>query len=87
LLAVVTIRAGINGRRYREPTPRDLEAYRTADVLLKERWSGGVADLPAVPTDELPLMSGVFNVPIYGHTTWASLFNARQLRLSSFRIL
>ena len=32
----------------------------------------------AVPDEQLPLMSGVFNVPIYGMHTWGDLFNARQ---------
>ena len=31
-----------------------------------------------VPDESLPLMSGVFNVPIYGLTRWGDLFNARQ---------
>jgi adenine-specific DNA methylase len=31
-----------------------------------------------VPDEPLPLMSGVFNVPIYGLTRWGDLFNARQ---------
>ena len=31
-----------------------------------------------VPDEPLPLMSGVFNVPIYGLTRWGDLFNPRQ---------
>jgi adenine-specific DNA methylase len=31
-----------------------------------------------VPDEPLPLMSGVFNVPIYGIKTWGALFNSRQ---------
>ena len=34
--------------------------------------------MSAVPDEELPLMSGVFNVPLYGINTWGDLFNARQ---------
>ena len=31
-----------------------------------------------IPDEELPLMSGVFNVPLYGMHTWGDLFNVRQ---------
>jgi putative DNA methylase len=31
-----------------------------------------------VPDEEIPLMSGTFNVPLYGITKWGDLFNARQ---------
>jgi adenine-specific DNA methylase len=38
-----------------------------------------------LPEEELPLMSGTFNVPIYGINTWGKLFNERQkLSLVSF---
>lgn len=43
---------------------------RLASILREE------PDL--LPHEILPLMSGVFNVPIYGHSTWGSLFNSRQ---------
>ena len=31
-----------------------------------------------MPDELLPIMSGVFNAPIYGHGTWGSLFTSRQ---------
>ncbi|MFW6275365.1 MAG: DUF1156 domain-containing protein [bacterium] len=34
--------------------------------------------LSPLPDEELPLMSGVFNVPIYGYDNWGKLFNQRQ---------
>jgi putative DNA methylase len=68
------------GKTYRLPTERDLEAYRAAEAILeqkrarlREEWG-----TDPVPDEPLPLMSGVFNVPIYGLTRWGDLFNPRQ---------
>jgi len=74
LVAVVSVKAGQPGRLYRLPTRADLDAVERANTAVEEYISSG-----RVPTDTLPLMSGVFNAPLYGHTTWASLFNSRQL--------
>lgn len=35
--------------------------------------------LSLIPDEALPVMSGVFNAPIYGCNTWGSLFTPRQL--------
>jgi putative DNA methylase len=73
LLAVVT--SDINGKKeYRNPSQADAEATQRA-ILLAD----SAALQSQVPDAELPLMSGVFNVPLYGHTTWNSLFTPRQL--------
>lgn len=77
MLAVVTLRSGETGRNYRLPTPRDLQACKSAEAKLAE-MEANASELSLVPTDTLPLMSGVFNAPIYGHTTWGSLFTHRQ---------
>jgi adenine-specific DNA methylase len=73
-MAVVSVKAGQQGRFYRLPTRADLDAIEKANTAVDEHVSNG-----RVPADILPLMSGVFNAPLYGHTTWASLFNSRQL--------
>lgn len=83
MLAVVTLEpGGGTGRRYRLPAERDYEAVRNAQLRvakLVEDWErGGKQGLCPVPDESLPLMSGTFNVPIYGINRWGDLFTARQ---------
>jgi putative DNA methylase len=82
LLAVVTLKPGEQGRHYRLPTERDYEAVRRAQerlaAILEESERGGKQGLCPVPDEPLPLMSGTFNVPIYGMNRWGDLFTARQ---------
>jgi putative DNA methylase len=80
LMAVVLHHPKRTGKTYRLPTERDLAAYRAAEAILeqkrarlREEWG-----TDPVPDEPLPLMSGVFNVPIYGLTRWGDLFNPRQ---------
>jgi len=80
--AVVTLRPGEPGRHYRLPTAADYAAVRESQQRLQamlEEWeNGGGQGLCPVPDEPLPLMSGVFNVPLYGMNTWGDLFSARQ---------
>ncbi|MBI4322282.1 MAG: DUF1156 domain-containing protein [Chloroflexi bacterium] len=69
LLAVVDRNA--DGKNYRLPTLMDVEAVERARRFA-DRGS-------ILPSTELPLMSGVFNVPIYGMDRWDLLFSSRQL--------
>ncbi|MYD00429.1 MAG: DUF1156 domain-containing protein [Gammaproteobacteria bacterium] len=46
--------------------------------LLDEWEAGGKQGLCPIPDEPLPLMSGTFNVPLYGINTWGDLFTARQ---------
>lgn len=78
LFAVVTTRPGQTGRFYRLPTERDLEAAQAAATELARRERAHRSGLRLVPDEPLPVMSGVFNAPIYGHNTWGSLFTPRQ---------
>lgn len=82
LLAVVTIRPGQTGRQYRLPTERDYEAVRRSQEhvsrLLCDWEKGGKRGLCPIPDEALPLMSGTFNVPIYGMNRWSDVFTARQ---------
>lgn len=79
LLAVVTLRDGEPGRHYRLPTDADYAAVWKAQQRLKfvaatKREDG----LSPIPDEPLPLMSGTFNVPLYGMNSWGDLFTARQ---------
>ena len=78
LLCVVTTRPGQPGRLYRLPVNEDLEALRAAGEELARLEVGHEGSLSLVPDEHLPVMSGVFNAPIYGHDTWGSLFTPRQ---------
>ena len=80
MVAVVTHMPGTAGKRYRVATDADLAIFRSAETCLAEKWETLMLEwgMNPVPDEELPLMSGVFNVPIYGIHTWGDLFNARQ---------
>ena len=83
MMAVVTFRPGERGwRHYRLPTDADYAAVRKAqarvDRLLGEWEAEGSQGLCPVPDEPLPLMSGTFNVPLYGINAWGDLFTARQ---------
>jgi len=60
-----------DGKSYHSPTMTDLAAVEKACKDLNRT--------DVLPPIELPLMSGVFNVPIYGVTRWDLLFSSRQL--------
>ena len=72
--------SGLRGKRYRVATEADEQVYRQAEAGLQEKRKRLMLEwgMDPVPDEPLPLMSGVFNVPLYGMTTWGSLFNARQ---------
>jgi putative DNA methylase len=72
---LVVVRRGENGKTYRVPSSRDL-SLATSAVQVVQRG-------PLLQNAELPLMSGVFNVPIYGMTRWDLLFSSRQLLAAS----
>ena len=78
MVAVVLSRP--QGKTYRLATERDVEFYKKAEEYLEEKrktlWEEWGID--PVPDEEIPLMSGTFNVPLYGFTKWGDLFNSRQ---------
>ena len=82
MTAVVTLHPGQAGRHYRLPTDVDYAAVRRSQARLVEilgEWErGGKQRLCPVPDEPLPLMSGTFNVPLYGMNSWGDLFTARQ---------
>lgn len=66
-------------REFRLPDQNDFAAAAKANVLLRHLEETYEGDIPMLPREPIPLMSGVFNAPIYGHDTWESLFTNRQL--------
>ncbi len=84
LLAVVTLREGEQGRRYRLPGKRDYDAVREAMLRLQEmnrtRLFNGLSPVPDEPT---PAGGGsgagrAFSVQKYGMMRFGDLFTARQ---------
>ena len=82
MIAVVTQRPGVPGRVYRPPTEADYAAVHEAKSRLAgilDEWErNGRQGLSPIPDEPLPLMSGTFNVPLYGMNKWGDLFSARQ---------
>ncbi|HPD57790.1 MAG TPA: DUF1156 domain-containing protein [Smithellaceae bacterium] len=85
LYCVVSVIQGQDGRHYSIPSNLQIDAYKKALIDFrhsKQRHEDGYS---LFPNEYLPAMSGVFNAPLYGHNTWGSLFNARQiLALSTY---
>ncbi len=79
LCCIVSTHDGLRGRFYRVPNERDEQRLTDAIAALDIRFLNRTDSSQFVPTETLPLMSGVFNAPIYGHNTWRSLFAPRQL--------
>lgn len=79
LTTVVVKREGEQGRTYRLPMKADFRAIEKATIELRRMEKAHADALSLVPNETLPLMSGVFNVPIYGMVTWGDLFSHRQL--------
>lgn len=66
------------GRCYRLPNENDLTAAVQASKEMLKQSNIQINNLKPLPDEVLPIMSGVFNAPIYGHKTWGSLFSPRQ---------
>ena len=87
MTAVVTLKPGETGRRYRLPTDADYAAVyraqsRLADLLDEWEISGKQGPCP-VPDEPTPAGGGsgagrAFSVQRYGMLQWADLFTARQ---------
>jgi adenine-specific DNA methylase len=80
MVAVVLHHPKKQGKIYRISNEEDLKVFMEAENCLKKKrtklmnkWG-----IDPVPDEEIPLMSGVFNVPIYGMHKWGDLFNSRQ---------
>ena len=80
MIAVVLHKPGTQGKRYRLATEEDVKIFEEAEKYLEEKRQKLLEEwgIDPVPDEEIPLMSGTFNVPIYGFTKWGDLFNSRQ---------
>ena len=79
LFCVVTTRSDEQGRFYRLPNERDLEAVRKAAKELAKRAKAHHGSLPLIPQEKLD-MRGIRHtwVMIYGIDAWGDLFSPRQ---------
>jgi hypothetical protein len=94
MLAVVTLKEGEQGRRYRLPSDQDYDvvlcAMKRLDQIVATRQPGG---LSPVPDETTPAGGGsgagrAFSVQKYGMMTFADLFSGRQqVALATFAIL
>ena len=83
MTAVVTLKPGERGRRYRLPTDTDHAAVHRARARLAgilDEWErGGRRGLCPVPDEPLPPIGTLgFRVQRYGMLRWGDLFTARQ---------
>lgn len=79
LFCVVTTRPGQQGRFYRLPDQRDLEAIKKAKIELNRRKTEHIAKLSLVPDEPLPPQGTLgFRVQLYGLEEWGNLFTSRQ---------
>ena len=69
-----------SGKLYRPVNPDDIHIFSKAEQYLKfkrkklkSKWG-----IDPIPDELIPLMSGTFNVPLYGFKEWGDLFNSRQ---------
>jgi adenine-specific DNA methylase len=79
LFCVVTTKETEQGRFYRLPTQRDLDAVKRAAQELERRKKAHKGKLSLVPDEPLPPQGALgFRVPLYGMNMWGDLFTSRQ---------
>ena len=87
MLAVVTVKEGERGRRYRVPIETDYEPVHRAQehlsTALKEWEQLGESERHPVPDEPTPIGGGsgasrAFSVRRYGMSEWGDLFTSRQ---------
>lgn len=67
------------GKRYRIANAGDLKTFSNAKKELQKKIKNYNNPEEIIPNEDIPLMSGTFNVPLYGLDKWEKLFNSRQL--------
>jgi len=78
MIAIAFKHKNKSGKFYRISSEEDINIFKDSEIYLKNKinkWKW--LDMP-LPEEELPLMSGVFNVPLYGMDNWSKLYNSRQ---------
>lgn len=81
MFCVVTTKSSEQGRFYRLPTQRDLDAVRKAKVELerrKQEWKGKLSLVPNEPITHQGSFR-IIKMLIYGAEVWSDLFTSRQL--------
>lgn len=79
MIAVVYSKDNQTGRIFRLPSDLEINSVKLSSKLAKEKEKNYLEKIGEIPLNtELPLMSGVFNVPIYGIDTWRKLYSDRQ---------
>jgi putative DNA methylase len=79
MLAVVYTKENQIGRIFRLPSDLELKSIINSTKLVNAKEKDYLDKTGSIPLDnELPLMSGVFNAPIYGIDTWRKLYSNRQ---------
>lgn len=79
LFCVVTTRPNEQGRFYRLPNEKDLEALNRAKEELELRKQAYQGELSLVPDEPLPPQGTLgFRVQLYGMKQWGDLFTHRQ---------
>jgi len=80
MIVVVLNHPQKQGKTYRLALEKDKEIFQEAEKSMESKRKKLLSELgfEPVPDEELPFMSGVFNVPLYGMKKWGDLFNSRQ---------
>ena len=85
MVAVVTHKEGVSGKRYRIATDKDLDVFKLAENRLQSKRDQLMAEwgMDPVPDEPTPESKGsgadrAFSVRNYGLNTWGDLFNSRQ---------
>jgi len=81
MVAVVTSKAGTNGKKYRVATANDVLTFQKAEEYLKEKREKLMAEwgMDPVPDEPLPPVGTLgFRIQRYDMNTWGDLFNSRQ---------
>lgn len=80
MMAIISSSSRGTGKKYRIATDADENIFKKSEDALSKKRQELIAKwgIDPVPDEELPVMSGVFNAPIYGMDTWGKLYNSRQ---------
>ncbi|WP_263789499.1 DUF1156 domain-containing protein [Salinibacter sp.] len=78
MIAAVLHHSDETGKKYRLATTTDQQAFAKAETYLDQKTADWAHLEDPLPEEEVPIMSGTFNAPLYGLDRWKKLFNPRQ---------